>query len=206
MKLRLHPALQSGFTMIELLVVIAVIGVLSVAVLSSLNPIEQINKGRDTRSRADASQIIGATDRYFAIHEVYPWNVASATWPQATINAEGLDQYENEFSFDEDGTIAGSITDWGWADILATTSEVKQGFVTRISDTTDNVRFVLYKADGPNATMYACFEPASYAFDQEATERCTAAAYDADLPAAVICPVGCDTAVGDNTRCMVCLP
>ena len=46
---------KAGFTMIELLVVIAVIGVLAVAVLSSINPIEQINKGRDTRTRSDAA-------------------------------------------------------------------------------------------------------------------------------------------------------
>ena len=65
---------SAGFTMIELLVVIAVIGVLAVAVLSSINPIEQINKGRDTRSRSDAAQLISAVDRYFAIHEKYPWN------------------------------------------------------------------------------------------------------------------------------------
>src|SRR5690606_2962307 len=64
----------AGFTMIELLVVIAVIGVLAVAVLSSINPIEQINKGRDTRTRSDAAQLINAIDRYFAVHELYPWN------------------------------------------------------------------------------------------------------------------------------------
>ena len=68
---------QLGFTMIELLVVIAVIGVLAVAVLSSINPIEQINKGRDTGHRSDAAQLINAIDRYYAIHEIYPWNDAT---------------------------------------------------------------------------------------------------------------------------------
>jgi prepilin-type N-terminal cleavage/methylation domain-containing protein len=67
--------LRAGFTMIELLVVIAVIGVLAVAVLSSINPIEQINKGRDTDiGRCCAT--INAIDRYYAIHEIYPWNDA----------------------------------------------------------------------------------------------------------------------------------
>src|SRR5688572_21601084 len=88
---------QAGFTMIELLVVIAVIGVLSVAVLSSINPIEQINKGRDTRSRSDAAQLINAIDRYFSIHEVYPWNVDNGSFTAAS------DLYEAEFIFDAGG-------------------------------------------------------------------------------------------------------
>ncbi|NIT03538.1 prepilin-type N-terminal cleavage/methylation domain-containing protein, partial [Candidatus Saccharibacteria bacterium] len=55
--------LPRGFTMIELLIVIAVIGILAIAVLAAINPIEQINRGRDTGSRSDAEQLIGAIDR-----------------------------------------------------------------------------------------------------------------------------------------------
>src|SRR3990170_6632158 len=65
---------SSGFTLIELLVVITLIGVLAVAVLSALNPIEQINKARDAGKRADASQLLTAVDRYFASNEKFPWN------------------------------------------------------------------------------------------------------------------------------------
>ena len=64
----------SGFTLIELLVVITLIGILAVAVLSALNPIEQINKARDAGKRADASQLLTALDRYFASNEEFPWN------------------------------------------------------------------------------------------------------------------------------------
>jgi prepilin-type N-terminal cleavage/methylation domain-containing protein len=62
-----------GFTMIELLIVIAVLGILAVAVLASINPIEQINRGRDTGSRGDAEQLISAIDRYYAAKGYYPW-------------------------------------------------------------------------------------------------------------------------------------
>jgi len=65
---------RQGFTLIELLVVITLIGVLAVAVLSALNPIEQINKGRDAAKRADSSQLLNAIDRYFASNEKFPWN------------------------------------------------------------------------------------------------------------------------------------
>ena len=58
--------MKKGFTLIELLVVITLIGILAVAVLSALNPIEQINKARDAGKRADSSQLLEALDRYFA--------------------------------------------------------------------------------------------------------------------------------------------
>src|SRR5690349_12572537 len=95
-----------GFTMIELLVVISVIGVLAVAVLSSINPIEQILKSRDTRTRTDAANLINATDRYFAIHEVYPWNTTTGTYTAADPD------YDTEFTF------TGSADDWDWVDVL----------------------------------------------------------------------------------------
>ena len=57
-------ASQKGFTMIELLIVIAILGILAVAVLAAINPIEQINRGRDTGTRSDAEQLLGAIDRF----------------------------------------------------------------------------------------------------------------------------------------------
>ena len=68
---------QLGFTMIELLIVITILGILAVAVLSAINPIEQINRGRDTGSVSDAEQLLGAADRYNAFQGHYPWQVNS---------------------------------------------------------------------------------------------------------------------------------
>lgn len=86
----------AGFTMIELLVVISVIGVLAVAVLSSINPIEQINKGRDVRANSDAAQLVNAIDRYYATQEKYPWNVSTYCAPNCaatTGDPSGVDSY-----------------------------------------------------------------------------------------------------------------
>lgn len=155
---------KAGFTMIELLVVIAVIGVLAVAVLSSINPIEQINKGRDTRTRSDAAQLINATDRYFSIHEMYPWNYSSPTYdPDPAL--EGKDNFDAEFHFD--GTDDGA--DWNWIDVLESTAEVKGGYVDRIKRQQE---LYIYKDGSENATMYTCFLPASEAFKQEAALNC----------------------------------
>ncbi len=66
---------QLGFTMIELLIVITILGILAVAVLSAINPIEQINRGRDTGSQSDAEQLLSAIDRYNAFQGYYPWQL-----------------------------------------------------------------------------------------------------------------------------------
>ena len=64
---------RKGFTLIELLIVITLLGILAVAVLSAINPIEQINRSRDTSSKSDAEQLINAIDRYYASKGYYPW-------------------------------------------------------------------------------------------------------------------------------------
>jgi prepilin-type N-terminal cleavage/methylation domain-containing protein len=180
-RIRSSSAYQAGFTMIELLVVIAVIGVLAVAVLSSINPIEQINKGRDTRTRSDAAQLINAVDRYYAIHEEYPWNVVNATEPDEV--------FEHN-----------STADWAWIDLLVDTSEVKAGFTNRV--TNDN-NIVVFKADGDNETMYACFLPTSRAFKQEAMDNCAdAVTPDYDANGITTCPDPADLDA-DN---LICLP
>ena len=65
--------LQKGFTLVELLIVIALIAILSVAVLSTINPIEQSNKARDSRVQNDAAEVLNAMERYYASKQMYPW-------------------------------------------------------------------------------------------------------------------------------------
>ena len=183
-------ATSSGFTMIELLVVIAVIGILAVAVLSSINPIEQINKGRDTRTRSDAAQLINAVDRYFAIQEYYPWNYTSSTWTAPD------DDYISEYEQAPEGGAAA----WTWADVLVGTEEVKQGFVNRLVSS-DNL--YLYKASGSNATMYACYKPTSHAFQFEAAKNCLENATPDTIGTVTACVTTDGTVDPDN---LICLP
>jgi prepilin-type N-terminal cleavage/methylation domain-containing protein len=73
-----------GFTLVELLIVIALIGVLAVAVLAAINPLEQLNRARDTGMESDASQLLAAIDRYYASQEEFPWQTVDATnYPDA---------------------------------------------------------------------------------------------------------------------------
>lgn len=216
---------QAGFTMIELLVVIAVIGVLSVAVLSSINPIEQINKGRDTRSRSDAAQLISAVDRYFAIHEAYPWNEANAT-PTAggfgsswgangtyaaasspyvtppTGSTNGNLDYRSQFEFNEaDGTSVTADYNWSWLIPIVNTAEVKESFATRMAKVTDNTNFYVYKPEGANKTMYTCFEPSSFSFDLEASKRCDPNDANHDSQLVLDVPAACGDHGGSAAEC-----
>jgi len=174
--------------MIELLVVIAVIGVLAVAVLSSINPIEQINKGRDTRTRSDAAQLINAVDRFFAIHEVYPWNLDSE---DGVTYIAAVTEYEDLFEH-------APTDNWGWTERLVSTAEVKEGFTNRLEN--DDVYYIA-KADGTNETMYVCFEPTSQAFQLEAQTNCDDGTTDPNLT--IDGRAACDAVTGDN---LICLP
>lgn len=65
-----------GFTMIELLIVIAVLGILAVAVLSAINPLEQMRKARDSGRKSDAAELLNALERYYTSFGCYPWDSA----------------------------------------------------------------------------------------------------------------------------------
>lgn len=62
-----------GFTLVELLIVIALISILAVAVLATINPIEQANKARDATVQNDAAEVLNAYERYYTNGQDYPW-------------------------------------------------------------------------------------------------------------------------------------
>lgn len=203
----------AGFTMIELLVVIAVIGVLAVAVLSSINPIEQINKGRDTRVRSNAAQLLNAADRYYAIQELYPWNDAS-------YNGQANDALPS-IAF-PDGTVCGATTtpagfcqiggtgytagSQAWLDGLTASDEVKESYINQIENSrATNALYIFKRALGAGVddSVYICFTPSSNAFQLEAVNGCVERS--GELPAGA-CPNGPYTATSLYVDELICLP
>jgi len=200
--------------MIELLIVIAVLGILAVAVLAAINPIEQINRGKDTGSRSDSEQLLSAIDRYYASKGYYPW-VAGAT----SLNTDTF------------GAGADASTPLDSADILiggdtlplltnlssGGASEIKQSFVTRV--TTSGYNYLgVYNNGDVTASTYVCFTPKSASFREEAWDRCTdvaggvyslSASLPTDFPPDA-CPGGgtCGAAQTADaaTGCRICLP
>jgi prepilin-type N-terminal cleavage/methylation domain-containing protein len=204
-----------GFTMIELLIVIAVLGILAVAVLASINPIEQINRGRDTGSRSDAEQLISAIDRFYAAKGYYPWmenGISPNTWTETggALSSEQLVQLNasNSVLGDDGVDILEALSSGG-------TAEVKTSFTSRLVDPAASNYLSVYNSGVSGESTYACFIPKSASFREEAWERCADGAGNVnsslpdDFPVDTACPVdSCTEATSSDlaTGCYVCLP
>ncbi len=197
---------QAGFTMIELLIVIGILGILAVAVLAAINPIEQINRGRDTGSRSDSEQLISAIDRYYAFNGYYPWQTGAADTGNVAL---AWVHFEDAVLTDSGGscTVAEKL---GTAQNAGCTGsdELKQSFIERVSASTYNYIY-LYNNGDQGSSTYACFAPKSNAFVQEVETRLdpdnddTLDNYPADYPASDA--IGNTTQCGSSGNC-VCIP
>ncbi|MBU1127158.1 type II secretion system GspH family protein [Patescibacteria group bacterium] len=184
-----------GFTMIELLIVIAVLGVLAVAVLSAINPIEQINRGKDTGSRSDAEQSLSAVERFYTIRGYYPWQIdasdltdtiAWAALPAAVVEGDGT-------------LIMNRLSAVG-------TEEIKASFAERINGAVGTDRLFVWHEEGTENSVYVCFAPKSASFKDEALARCTADC-TAGLPSDLATVTGgCAGTLCDADDPMICLP
>ena len=166
---------QAGFTMIELLIVIAILGILAVAVLSAINPVEQINRGRDTGSRSDAEQLLSAIDRFNAFQGYYPWQNGASdnTYSVAFTELETEDSLPNN----DDSCNVSDLLAAGDGASCTGSNELKVTFFNRIFDAGYNHLFIYHGSNASDST-YICFLPRSDAFVTEARNRC-----DSGLPA-----------------------
>jgi len=69
---------KKGFTLIELLIVIALLGALAVGLLATIDPFEQLKKGRDTSQRNTVSEFYDANLRYYATKAGFPSGLPSS--------------------------------------------------------------------------------------------------------------------------------
>ena len=113
--------IKKGFTLIELLIVITIIGILAVAILSAIDPVEQIRRARDQGKESDAAELLSAMERYYTAFFEYPWDALNESDPdedlvQASWTAELIEKGEFKPQFaDRDSwdsiyvTLTGSI-------------------------------------------------------------------------------------------------
>ena len=155
-----------GFTMIELLIVIAVLGILAVAVLSAINPIEQINRGKDTGTRSDSEQLLSASDRYYTSKGYYPWMLNAQSVSYAVTPLVEITTKTQPFGTDLQEILT-RLSSGG-------TEEIKESFVTRIIGA-DVTHLWLYHNNLSSGATYVCFIPKSGSFREEAWNRCKTA-------------------------------
>lgn len=142
---------KTGFTLVELLIVIALIAVLSVAVLATINPIEQTNKARDAKFKNDAAEVLGALERYYASQNAYPWNLVGDSHPNTWIGS--IDGTAPEFGILGEGSTGDGA--------LIVTSELKTTFRGKESfslSVAEQDRMYVYH-DGTANGSYVCFTP-----------------------------------------------
>jgi prepilin-type N-terminal cleavage/methylation domain-containing protein len=218
---------QLGFTMIELLIVITILGILAVAVLSAINPIEQINRGRDTGSQSDSEQLLSAIDRYNAFQGFFPWQRnADDLDTSMMVDDTGVRVTSAEFDTGLPVEITADVTaaildpeadpPVSLCHVLERLStgnlvtdptlcrgaqELKDSFVTRLQDEGTRTLYV-YNGGQAGGSTYVCFIPQSGAFETSASDRCANIAA-ADPDPAVI-GGGLPDDIGEAARNFLC--
>ena len=140
---------NSGFTLIELLIVIALIGVLAVALLSTINPVEQTRKAKDSARKAAAAELLNSAERFQATFFCYPWSYETACEDPEVFPVEEI-----------------SITDL--EDVLVdTSSEMKPEFFHRDVIANPDEHPLILSVDDSNLA-HICFVPESQTFIAQA--------------------------------------
>lgn len=143
-----------GFTLVELLIVIGLLGAIALIVISAINPIEQANKARDARFKADASQMISAIERYYASHSKFPWEDCGTGSCPTSADSFGFLTASNSTV----GLCGATCATGG---TLITNDELKTEFLTRdwVKAATVDKQIMIGKDVGTSSSVYACFVP-----------------------------------------------
>ncbi len=161
---------DGGFTLVELLIVIALIAILSVAVLATINPIEQANKARDAKVQNDAAEVMNSYERYYAGKSSYPW-VDVFVDPAVQVDSAFYSRSSQVgFALCSSATIANAHGPCDAADtpgLIVTTQELKNSFLnkgyTTLQSTPSysfvNELFLIKEAALDGNSIYVCYVP-----------------------------------------------
>lgn len=84
-----QSSIHQGFTLIELLVVIAIIGIISVSLMTLIDPVAQFRKSNDARRKSDLGQIQKVLEAYYNDNGRYPSSSGYNGWWSDCVGAGG---------------------------------------------------------------------------------------------------------------------
>ncbi|KKP48046.1 MAG: hypothetical protein UR39_C0002G0149 [Candidatus Woesebacteria bacterium GW2011_GWA1_33_30] len=181
------------------MIVIGLLGAIALIVIAAINPIEQANRARDTRFKADAGQLISAIDRYFAANNEFPWMTETSS-----LTADSALTFVSAATSSIGLCLAGANCPGDG--YLISTNELKTEFRNRdfIDATTAMEKIWVGKAAGASASVYACYVPLSKS-ERAKSENLVNLTFDSTTGAPTTCtaPTGTWT---DVNSCYVCLP
>ncbi|MCL4359660.1 prepilin-type N-terminal cleavage/methylation domain-containing protein [Patescibacteria group bacterium] len=129
-----------GFTLIELLIVIALLGALAIGLLATIDPFEQLKKGRDTSTRNTELEYYNAELRSYSTKGVFTWPTSS------TFTASQLN------------TMTSDLTS------LINQGELKDQFV-QLAGTGNLAKILVTSTDATHVSV--CFKPESKSFQAD---------------------------------------
>lgn len=158
--------LSYGFTLVELLIVIALLGVIATIVIAAINPIEQANRAADAGMKADASQLVSALDRYYASHNIFPWNTCTGTGctpPVAAVDNPLTWTSADQVAVGLCGTAGAGCKSSATPGELISSLELQTAFLSKswIGATNITAELLIGKANGASSAVYACWIPKS---------------------------------------------
>jgi len=164
--------MKKGFTLIELLIVIALLGALAVGLLATIDPFEQLKKGRDTSLRNTVAEFYNANLRYYSTKGAFPWNIGGST----TLDAEQVSDMEPT------------------VDLLVAAGELKNRFMELAGTANLAKVFVTSTAD---ENLVVCYRPESKSFQVDPATQ-----YDDNGTAVADCKSATPPGVNDCYFCI----
>ena len=172
-------------------------------VLAAINPIEQANRARDAKYKADGSQLLAALDRYYVSTDQYPWMVGTTLTVDTAIN------FTTAAAVNMGICLTAACTGTSGQGYLVSNNELKSEFMNRDFVTKTLFSDLLYigKELGSASSVYICYVPKSKSERSKATKTLTTTSPTLGTVAAADCGnPAVKTYATLASSCVTCLP